>query len=361
MTFKLFKGSKGQEKPVVTLDGENVSHLFEQNDENLNKVSSLSLQQIRQRLNYKDVGSYPFSRLFAWLQMFMVRILKMGPVPRHLSFIMDGNRRYAKKLDQPVKEGHRAGGATLIDILHICRRLNVSSVSAYAFSIENFNRSPQEVATLMELLGYYIDQFTERATNAKDELYGIRLRVVGDLSLLSEELLKKIRNAEKLTRDGQEFVLYLALPYTSRNDIAHSMQVTIDRCINSNEDITEQALTDNMYFEEYSSKCDLLIRTSGHTRLSDYMLWQVHEGSIIEFVDCLWPDFNFWRLYWIMLKWSFYQTWQNASQLPDPVRTRTRVFPKISGALPIETLKRTKRVALDSLPAAPLAVSVDRK
>ncbi|CDO95937.1 unnamed protein product [Kluyveromyces dobzhanskii CBS 2104] len=360
MTFRLFGRSQDELSSAVSVDGEQVRTLFEQSKDNLSIVSSFSLQFLRRHVKGLDVGLLPFLRVFAWLQQILVCILKMGPVPRHVSFIMDGNRRYAKRSNKAVKEGHKAGGATLIDILYLCRTLNISSVSAYAFSIENFNRSPQEVDTLMELLGYYIDQFTERATNIKDNLYGIRLRVVGELSLLNEELLEKIRCAEKLTAEGKEFVLYLALPYTSRNDIAHSMKDTINKCINNNEDITEQALTNNMYFEEYSDKCDLLIRTSGHTRLSDYMLWQVHEGEVVEFVNCLWPDFGFWRLYLIILRWSFYHTLQKVNQLPVPSSIRNPVFPRILKALPIDTLRRSKRVALDSLPAPPLAVSVDR-
>lgn len=327
------------------------------------RLSSISMSEIRGRLSGLNVAFHPFARIISWFQEFLMRVLRVGPVPRHLSFIMDGNRRFAKRLNKPVKEGHRAGGATLIDILLLCKKLRVTTVSAYAFSIENFNRSPREVGTLMDLLAYYIDEFTARATDHKDEMYGIRMRVVGDVSLLSEALREKIRVAEELTKNGTEFTLYLALPYTSRNDIVHSMKLNIET---KNNDLTRQtridetSLTENMYFDQFSDKCDLLIRTSGHTRLSDYMLWQVHENSIIEFVDCLWPDFNFWHLYWIVLKWSFYQTWQQALKLNEPTLV-SHFLPKIKNSMPFDAMKRSKRVALDSLPAPPLAVSVDHK
>lgn len=320
-------------------------------------LSAVSLENAAGRLG-GVVGRFnPFYKVLTWVQTVLLNTLSVGAVPEHVSFIMDGNRRYAKRMDKPVKDGHNAGGVTLIDMLHHCKKLGVKSVSAYAFSIENFNRSPKEVATLMELLGYYIDKFTQKAVDHKDDLYGIKLKVVGELSLLNDALRDKISVAEEMTKDGKEFVLYLALPYTSRNDIVNSMKLNIrgDRG-----HITEKSLTEQMYFDEFSGRCDLLIRTSGQTRLSDYMLWQVHDGGVVEFTNCLWPDFGFWRFYFLLLKWSFFKTWQQASMLSEP-HIRPLLIPKIKEVIPFDLMKRTRQVALDSLPAPPMAVSVDHK
>lgn len=390
MTLSHFWPTKEQVKQleVPAYDAEVAADLYEQNEGYLAKLSTSSFHHARQQLSRLRVKTSVLTWFVAWFQTFMLAVLSYGPTPQHLSFIMDGNRRYAKRLGQPVKEGHKAGGAKLIDILYICKRLNVNSVSAYAFSIENFNRSPAEVDTLMGLLGYYIDQFTQRATDARDDLYGIKLKIAGDMSYLSGDLVAKIRKAEELTRNGTQFTLYLALPYTSRNDIAHAMKVSVENCVNSNADITEEALTQNMYFEKHSDKCDLLIRTSGHTRLSDYMLWQVHENGILEFSDCLWPDYGFWRLYFTMLKWSFYNTWQQASLNWDNEQQQKEYndnnnnnasgggkdhkkhnnnsswFPALSDLMPgpVSAFRKTKGISLESLPPAPLAVTVvDRK
>lgn len=125
-----------------------------------------------------------FQRVFAWvmslslfswfyvnLQNILIKALRVGPVPEHVSFIMDGNRRYAKSRRLPVKKGHEAGGLTLLTLLYICKRLGVKCVSAYAFSIENFNRPKEEVDTLMNLFTVKLDEFAKRAKDYKDPLY----------------------------------------------------------------------------------------------------------------------------------------------------------------------------------------------
>lgn len=282
----------------------------------------------------------------------LIDILRTGPLPTHVSFIMDGNRRYAKGRKLPIKNGHEAGGETLFTLVCICKGLGIRCVSAYAFSIENFSRPREEVDTLMELFSNKLDEFAEKANDLKDPLYGCSLRVVGDMSLLTEELKFKIRNVENKTKGG-EFVLYLCFPYTSRNDIMHAVTQSIHKYTNSDEDeLTVKELTNHMYFESYSNKVDLLIRTSGHMRLSDYNLWQVHEHSTIEFSDTLWPQFSFMQMYLILLRWSMFKVIQNYNK--SNIDNHTKMGEKIYKPYK----KFLKLTSSNKLPEPPIAVSV---
>lgn len=245
----------------------------------------------------------------------LIYALRMGPIPKHVSFIMDGNRRYARKQNMSIKMGHEAGGFTLLTLLYICKKIGVNCVSCYAFSIENFKRPKEEVDTLMELFSIKLNDFAERANNYKDPLYGSRLRIIGDKTLLSNKLKTKIQTVESLTSTGKNFTVYICLPYTSRNDIHHSICKNVLNLLqskaNKENKITKDTISKEMYFEGFSNKCDLVIRTSGHKRLSDFMLWQCHENSTIEFSDSLWPDFAFLEMYIMILKWGFFQNIQN--------------------------------------------------
>lgn len=295
--------------------------------------------------------------IVSFIQDLLLNILKLGPMPTHLSFIMDGNRRYAKNLNIPVKKGHEAGAKTLIKLLHACKVLDIQMISTYAFSIENFNRSTDEVSTLTMLLGEKLDEFGRRAQDHEDKLFGIRIRVVGDRSYNSTELNKKIDNVEKLTRDGDKFFLYICFPYTSRNDIVHSIKSNIESHLNNgieDKDIDINSLTNSMYFDKFSNKCDLLIRTSGHTRLSDYMLWQTHENGNIEFINCLWPDFNFFNFYFIMLKWSFSASFQNIKNMRQE-SMHNDILEFLKGYL---IPNYHKPISIDNLPPPPRSISI---
>ncbi|AET38194.1 ditrans,polycis-polyprenyl diphosphate synthase Ecym_2468 [Eremothecium cymbalariae DBVPG len=290
-----------------------------------------------------------------FIQNFLIKILQMGPLPQHVSFIMDGNRRYAKSLNLPLKRGHEAGSLTLFRTLHICKKVGIDVVSAYAFSIENFNRPKEEIDTLTDMLSRRLQDLANRANNLKDRLYGAKLLVVGDRALLADELNDKISYVEAMTKHNTAFNIYICLPYTTRNDIYHSMHDLVRLCQNgvlSTEEITVEQLTNAMYLGSSSNKADILVRTSGHTRLSDYMLWQTHENSVIEFSKCMWPDFTFRSFYLILLKWSFFTTLQRARKRE---KLRTRV-----GSFATTLLRQRKRVPvrLDKLPPPPKAVSV---
>lgn len=297
----------------------------------------------------------PVDFFYRKFQKVLLAALAMGPVPRHVSFIMDGNRRYAKSLNMKLKDGHEAGGNTLLKMVGICKQLGVSCVSAYAFSIENFNRPKEEVETLMQLLEVKLDEFCKRATDYQDTLFGSKLKVVGKLSLLNERLTSKIAEVERLTERSQEdeqFILYICLPYTSRDDIAQAIFRTALTRDDDETNIDIRSLNQNMYLGDYSNKCDLLVRTSGHRRLSDYMLWQVHENGTIEFCKTLWPDFRFLQMFVILLRWSFFKTLQDFEKQKPSLRDVMR------RDIPIFDSLLSKKSCLEDLPEPPVAVSI---
>ncbi|CCF55499.1 hypothetical protein KAFR_0A00610 [Kazachstania africana CBS 2517] len=290
------------------------------------------------------------------IEAVLTDIISVGPVPYHVSFIMDGNRRFAKSSNLSLQRGHEAGGLTLLHLVYICKKLGVKCVSAYAFSIENFNRPKKEVDTLMQLFSEKLDEFTTRSADPNSPLYGSCLKVVGDRDLLSDDIKKKVSRAEELTKSEKGFTLIVCFPYTSRNDIYHTIYSSISQVQNNKiktDDITVRTFTESMYLKEYADKCDILIRTSGQKRLSDYMLWQSHENSTIEFCDTLWPDFTFSMIYTLMLRWSYFTTIQNYNRVQFSLRQ------ELSNKLKI--FNRKKKIPIESFPEPPVAVTVSGK
>ncbi|CCH59711.1 hypothetical protein TBLA_0B08960 [Henningerozyma blattae CBS 6284] len=251
-----------------------------------------------------------FLTIHSRFQTVLINILKLGPIPEHVSFIMDGNRRYAKSNNLPLKKGHEAGGIRLLSLLYFCKKVGINCVSTYAFSIENFNRPKNEIDLLIKLFNNKIDEFLKRSNDISDQLYGANLKIVGNVKLLSEELQVKIQNLNEKCDNSKEdkstqFTVYVCMPYTSRDDIYNTINKTVQTTTDSST-INVESFTKSMYLKDFSNECDILIRTSGHRRLSDYMLWQTHNNSSIYFSKYLWPDFNFFQLFLILLNWSFF-------------------------------------------------------
>ncbi|CCE61520.1 hypothetical protein TPHA_0A04470 [Tetrapisispora phaffii CBS 4417] len=225
-------------------------------------------------------------------------------IPKHIGFVMDGNRRYAKKNDLEIKEGHEAGFISMAKILELCYQAGVETTTVFAFSIENFKRTSSEVDQLMNLARNRVKQITENGELA--ETFGVRVRVIGDLSLLSSEVLEEISDAVEVTKKNKRATLNICFPYTGREEIYHSINKNIKQTLQHKQDkIDEDTLNYNLY-TAHLPKLELLIRTSGETRLSDFMLWQVCErGVMIEFLDVLWPDFTPYQMAYILMKYIY--------------------------------------------------------
>ncbi|KAF9006982.1 Decaprenyl diphosphate synthase-like protein [Cyathus striatus] len=233
-------------------------------------------------------------KLVERVQRVIVGALAAGPVPRHIAFVMDGNRRYARMNQKKVQQGHSDGFLTLRRMLEVCLRLDVKCVSAYAFSIENFKRSPDEVNALMSLAE---DKLLElcRHGDLLDQ-YGVRLNVVGNVDLLPDNVRNAARKAETMTRHNKSAIFNLCMPYTSRDEITTAVQSCVRNALQhsgSEIHITEHDIDDQLMTSLGGSPpLDILVRTSGVKRLSDYMLWQCCEATQLQFSSTYWPDFG---------------------------------------------------------------------
>lgn len=217
-----------------------------------------------------------------WAQKFALKVIKSGKIPRHVAFIMDGNRRYAKKLHLNAStDGHVHGFDKLAEALQWCLDIGIEEVTVYAFSIENFKRSETEVNTLLQLAREKFDKFMEE----RDELNrrGICIRMIGNWRLLPADLQKSMADAMLLTENNNKAILNVAFAYTSRDEITESIRDIVDgvkRDELHHSDITDDLIRRCMYSGK-SSDPDLLVRTSGESRLSDFLLWQVCTWRVI--------------------------------------------------------------------------------
>lgn len=223
----------------------------------------------------------------SWAQHFAMRVLQAGDIPRHIAFIMDGNRRFARKLKlETSTDGHIRGFDKLSEALQWCLDIGIEEVTVYAFSIENFKREPDEVNTLFELAREKFRKFAEE----KDELNrrGICVRMIGNWTLLPADLQKAMAEAMLLTRHNTKAYLNVAFAYTSRDEMTESMRDILDG-VEREEleacDITDDLVRQCMYSGQ-SSDPDLLVRTSGESRLSDFLLWQVSGFFCVCFLCC---------------------------------------------------------------------------
>ena len=208
--------------------------------------------------------------------------------PKHVAVILDGNGRWAKKRHLPRNMGHVEGAKTVEQICEDAWDLGIKYLTVYAFSTENWKRPDSEVKALMELLGKYLIDSIERTTKNN-----MRVRVIGDKSGLDDALRESIDKLEKVSavNDGLQFTI--ALNYGSRDEIIRAVRSIADDVKNGNlepDDINEELLSSSLDTYDIPDP-DLLIRTSGEQRLSNFLLWQLGYSEFY-FTDCLWPDFN---------------------------------------------------------------------
>jgi undecaprenyl diphosphate synthase len=200
---------------------------------------------------------------------------------------MDGNGRWAEKRRLPRLMGHRAGADALDRTMHWCKEAGIGYLTVYAFSTENWKRPKKEVDAIMKLLEEYLDK--QRPENAT-------IRFIGDVSMLSEKLAKKIRLMEEETA-GHESVLNVALNYGGRDEILRSVKALTAECIGQGRDpqeLTEDDISRFLYSGSAHFNVpdpDLIIRTSGEERMSNFLTWQGAYSELM-FTDTLWPDFT---------------------------------------------------------------------
>ena len=205
-------------------------------------------------------------------------------VPRHLGLILDGNRRWAKEHGVPVYEGHKAGYKTVETILQAAMDRGVEYVSVYAFSTENWNRSADEVRQLMKL---FLWIFRHELQNLKN--HGVRVHVLGNKLRIGKALLKAVHRAEQETKDNKRGTLLFCLDYGGQQEIVDAMKQLVADGVNAN-DITAEKISGQLQTNGIPP-VDLIIRTSGEQRLSNFMLWNAAYSELM-FTPTKWPDFS---------------------------------------------------------------------
>ncbi|ONK77507.1 uncharacterized protein A4U43_C02F7300 [Asparagus officinalis] len=260
-------------------------------------------------------GSTLLERIWGFFRRCLFLVLSFGPMPSHIAFIMDGNRRFAK--NKGIKEGggHKFGFASLIHILQYCYEMGVKYVTVYAFSIDNFKRNPDEVQSLMHLMQEKIDELLKEESIVKK--YEIRINFLGNLKLLSEPVRLAAEKAMNNTANNKGPVLSVCVAYTSTDEIMHSIEescMTKKKKIqdghangyDDDDDIRDFISVSELEQHLYTTDCpepDILIRTSGETRLSNFLLWQT-AFSHLQSPVALWPEFSLRHLVWAILEYQ---------------------------------------------------------
>ncbi|KAF8011183.1 hypothetical protein BT93_J1721 [Corymbia citriodora subsp. variegata] len=299
-----------------------------------------------------------------FLRKCLFKALSAGPIPSHIAFIMDGNRRYAKRRNLAEGDGHRAGFSSLMTILGCCYDLGIQHTTVYAFSIDNFKRRPDEVQCLMDLMVEKIEELLK--TGSVLDQYGIRISFIGNLKLLNENVQIAAEKAMKATASNNKAVLLICVAYTSRDEIVHAIERSCEQKLDEanafagNEEIkvmtgqldelevptspsncgvkrvkevemkngnfkhveqgSHQEKSDdiekkhkypfiklvdiekNMYMA-VAPDPDIVIRSSGETRLSNFLLWQTAYCPLYT-PEALWPDMGLWHLVWAVLSFQ---------------------------------------------------------
>ena len=222
----------------------------------------------------------------------MTEQIDLNRIPRHIAIIMDGNGRWAAERGKPRSFGHQAGVDAVRRITAACTRLGVKFLTLYTFSTENWNRPADEVSALMGLV----------LSSLEDEIFmknNVRFRVIGDIKRLPEDVQKKLQETMEHTAQNTAMTMVVALSYSARWEIGEAMRVTVREAITLSEDgncedvvqkLTEEAFCNHLE-TRFMPDPDLLIRTGGELRISNFLLWQIAYAELY-FCDIYWPDFK---------------------------------------------------------------------
>ena len=209
-------------------------------------------------------------------------------LPTHIAIIMDGNRRWAKSKGKPVAMGHKEGSKTLEKIVRYANKIGIKYLTVYAFSTENWKRAEEEVGTLMLLLQGYLEDYSKRADSEN-----IKVQFLGDTTAFKPKMQKGIKDCIERTKNNTGITFNIALNYGGRAEIIKAVK-EIAQDVNNNkieiDDIDEELISNKLYTAGQPDP-DLLIRTSGEIRLSNFLPWQLVYSEFL-FVEKYWPDFN---------------------------------------------------------------------
>ena len=216
------------------------------------------------------------------------RQIKRGQVPKHLAVIMDGNRRYAENLGILPHEGHIKGKSTLENLSDWCRHLGIRHLTVYAFSLENFDRDETELSPLMDL---FEESFRSAGDDPRVHQNKVRVRAIGHREMLPDKVVKAIEYAESKTKDYNDFNYNLAVAYGGRQELVRSMEKIAEKVKEGKiipSEIDAELISSNLYTSGLPDP-DLILRTSGEERISNFLLWQIAYSELY-FADVYWPD-----------------------------------------------------------------------
>ena len=218
----------------------------------------------------------------------MKEVVDYNNLPKHIAIIMDGNRRWAREKGKDAKFGHKNGADNLDKLAHFANDIGLKYMTVYAFSTENWKRAEEEVGALMVILGNYLDYFSDKA-----ETENIKINILGDINRVDKKLQKKILDAVEKTKNNTGLILNIAFNYGGRNEIVYAMK-NIAKLIENKtitiDDIDEKLMSRNLYTKEQPDP-DLVIRTGGELRISNFLPWQ-SVYSELYFTNKYWPDFK---------------------------------------------------------------------
>ena len=214
--------------------------------------------------------------------------LEKENLPKHIAIIMDGNRRWAKAKGKPAGFGHKEGAKVLEKIVRYANKIGIEHITVYAFSTENWKRAKEEVSTLMALFQSYLDDYSKRADSEN-----IKVKIIGNRKGLSAKMISSIEKCMERTKNNTGIVFNIALNYGGREEllnVTHQIAEDVKKGILQPEEITEKDIEKYLYTKGQPDP-DLLIRTSGEKRLSNFLPWHLSYSEFL-FIDKNWPDFT---------------------------------------------------------------------
>lgn len=226
--------------------------------------------------------------------------INLEKLPRHIAIVMDGNGRWAEKRNKPRLYGHRVGADSVRDVVEISREIGIEVLTLYAFSSENWRRPESEVSGLMSILKSYL--LSELSRMLKND---IRLTCSGEIDRLPKKVRSVLEDTMEKTSSNSKLVLNLALSYGGRDEIVRATRLIAQKCINTQlnlEAIDADVISDHLYTRGLVDP-DILIRTGGESRLSNFLLWQASYAEIF-FTPTMWPDFRREHLLQIIMEYQ---------------------------------------------------------
>ena len=223
-----------------------------------------------------------------------------APLPQHIAIILDGNGRWAKKRGLPRTAGHQEGAMNVREITKLCANIGIKALTVYAFSTENWKRPDEEVKFLMKLPIKFFNEFAPELVENN-----IRLKVIGNVEELPIDLQQKVLEISELTKNNTKMTLTIALNYGSQDEIKQAVQANATDVKNGQlnvEDINEDVIDQHLMTSDLPP-LDLMIRTSGELRISNYLLWQLAYAELY-FTSIAWPDFKEEQLYEALLDYQ---------------------------------------------------------